>query len=671
MKRFYFLILLMSLLVNQNSFSQVSKQEAIDFVTDSIVGKNIDSVNIYMESNPIFDTYYQLGVSDSIYSPYNQYWLFFVDTAPYILAWDHSCYYVLIDTISGNSSIIPHNMPPFDYRLRLDSVSIVYQLSIPTADITQTRTITTLENGHLYAVLFAVDANWHALSHLYSALRELGFPHENIYVLFNDGDPSNPYMINPDLDGDGSDDIMNELCTRDNLHDIFIQLEDIMHDDDLLFMYSISHGEKYAENGTRLKLWNYDLLYDSDLASMVHLIPYSHLIYFVTACHAGGMIDDFDNPHESVISVVNCNNYYWGNVTVSENTGMFPFDYGIITAIRGFHPLDKDHPYIPDKPIGEKEDINSIIPYIDFDINPDTQMSGNDDEVFQVHEIINYGKYIDLEFQQGGDFNYSSGFVEDLLSPTGISGEIFNNQTITGNYLIGGDLTLTNNTSLTIADESKLFLVNGDFTTEDGSNLILGDDMEIRNFQEAASFNVNGDFSAGTGIKFESNPETTLDIHLDNNMLQPTFNNTTFERCNIYSYAQNLKITNNSSLNDCGMAYSFRGEADISGTHFNNSGLYFENTEKNSNAVSVANCVFTTDQNLQALSIYDNCNVALCGNPGAETYDEVNYITDNDSYEVYASTGKQPLTILKISLITPKVPKTVFLPLLTWGTPIC
>ena len=67
----------MSLLVNQNSFSQVSKQEAIDFVTDSIVGNNIDSVNIYMESNPIFDTYYQLGVSDSIYSPYNQYWLFF------------------------------------------------------------------------------------------------------------------------------------------------------------------------------------------------------------------------------------------------------------------------------------------------------------------------------------------------------------------------------------------------------------------------------------------------------------------------------------------------------------------------------------------------------------------------------------------------------------------
>ena len=46
--------------------------------------------------------------------------------------------------------------------------------------------------------------------------------------------------------------------------------------------------------------------------------------------------------------------------------------------------------------------------------------------------------------------------------------------------------------------------------------------------------------------------------------------------------------------------------------------------------------------NKYGIRLNDNCNIALYGNPGATTYDDVNYITDNDSYEVYISTGSFP-----------------------------
>jgi tetratricopeptide (TPR) repeat protein len=42
------------------------------------------------------------------------------------------------------------------------------------------------------------------------------------------------------------------------------------------------------------------------------------------------------------------------------------------------------------------------------------------------------------------------------------------------------------------------------------------------------------------------------------------------------------------------------------------------------------------------LRLFDNCNVALDGNYAASGYDETNFVTDNDSYEIYASSGSFP-----------------------------
>jgi len=75
--------------------SQITKQQAIDFVMDSIVGDQADSMNVYMESDVQTQSYYLTSPYDSILSPYQQYWLFFIDQEPEYY-WAHPCEYVQI-----------------------------------------------------------------------------------------------------------------------------------------------------------------------------------------------------------------------------------------------------------------------------------------------------------------------------------------------------------------------------------------------------------------------------------------------------------------------------------------------------------------------------------------------------------------------------------------------
>ncbi len=80
------------------------------------------------------------------------------------------------------------HLPPFLYQNKLQEVSISFSLTIPEPDFTiQGPTYTTEnDNCNLYAVLINNHMTlslWDNLSHLYCALREAGYPEDNIYVL--------------------------------------------------------------------------------------------------------------------------------------------------------------------------------------------------------------------------------------------------------------------------------------------------------------------------------------------------------------------------------------------------------------------------------------------------------------------------------------------------------
>ena len=477
-KKFRLLLITAIMTFATISMAQITKQQAIDFVMDSIVGNQFDSVNVYMESDVQANAYYSTSSYDSIQSPYSEYWLFFIDQYPFALEWGHPCNYVFTDKQSGNTFIHYDQLPPFNYKLNLESVSISYEYITPSIDTLKTQLQSSyLENSNLYAVVFAVGNYWHGISHLFSTLKEKGFKQDNIYVLLEDGNPNNSLILDMDLNNDGIDDILeNTICNYNSLDSIFNILKTKMTNEDILFLYSMSHGEQTDTiNGLKLNLWNHSPILDSQLAAMIEPINFSQLIYFVLSCHSGGMLDNFNKPHQTIITCVDLESYYFGNAFVKSNTGMSPFEYGTITSLRGFHPAGKDEPWNQGEKIGDYENISSIIPYITSDdINPDSIINnGNNDYVIQLQEVFNYTSFIDTEFNTSGQFSYNLGFNEDLLSLTGISGKVNTTQTLEGNFLIGGLLSIEPDVELTLNNTTNFYIAGTKIVVKPGALLTI------------------------------------------------------------------------------------------------------------------------------------------------------------------------------------------------------
>ena len=227
--------------------AQITKQQAIDYVMDSIVGNQSDSVNVYMDSLVQTAAYYNLSQYDSIQSPYSNYWLFFIDEMPEYL-WGHDCKYVFINQANGDDWSSQKKTPPFQYNFILEEVSVPFTItrkqfdfSIPYVQMSPS----IKENCDLFAVLFLGDDGgsgvfWSPMSHLYCALIEQGYPEENIFVLSYDGTASPQTNISLDLNNDGVDDILDIVCNVDNLGDVFSDVKDLM-DDDGIYSFLFSH----------------------------------------------------------------------------------------------------------------------------------------------------------------------------------------------------------------------------------------------------------------------------------------------------------------------------------------------------------------------------------------------------------------------------------------------
>lgn len=242
------------------------------------------------------------------------------------------------------------------------------------------------DNEHLFAVIFAVAGTdkdqfipvvWNNVAHTFAALKNNGFADDNIYILFNDGSPDGigTHFPKLDLNNDEEHDILeNVVCNKGNLEDIFDNLKEVMDDDDLLFMYSYTHGYKIDQfnNKTKLGLWN-DEIYDSELASMVEKVDCSELIYINEACHGGGIVDDFAGIHQTVVTPVE-----WGKSILNpgdevEELGYTPYSYAIITALRGEHPKSNTEPWFFEYSLGNHPTLNEyeIFDHLDGDFNPD------------------------------------------------------------------------------------------------------------------------------------------------------------------------------------------------------------------------------------------------------------------------------------------------------------
>ncbi|HDH57040.1 MAG TPA: T9SS type A sorting domain-containing protein [Bacteroidetes bacterium] len=142
---------------------------------------------------------------------------------------------------------------------------------------------------------------WNDLSNIYITLNwTYGFADDHIIVLCSDGlnpapDQSNGQNSDPDLDGDGDDDIMYP-CVPGAIDAVFDSLANVLTSDDLLFVFATDHGSSNGGWNTVFNLWNQQELTDAHFASLLELLPDCEIVCTFEPCYSGGFLDDVVVP---------------------------------------------------------------------------------------------------------------------------------------------------------------------------------------------------------------------------------------------------------------------------------------------------------------------------------------------------------------------------------------
>jgi hypothetical protein len=152
---------------------------------------------------------------------------------------------------------------------------------------------------------------WNDLSNIYITINHVyGFPDENIIVLCSDGlnpapDQSNGLNSDPDLDGDGDDDIMYS-CILSNVDLVFADLANILTENDKLFIFTTDHGGTNGGWNVYQVLWNSESLTDAHFADLLEALPDCEIICTFEPCYSGGFLDDVVVPPGPVIASSAC-----------------------------------------------------------------------------------------------------------------------------------------------------------------------------------------------------------------------------------------------------------------------------------------------------------------------------------------------------------------------------
>ena len=265
---------------------------------------------------------------------------------------------------------------------------------------------------------------------------------------------------------------------------------------------------------------------------------------------------------------------------------MDQYNYLICSALRGGHPdIINFAPWHSPYTIGNSPFFNYLFPDSNGEINFDFAANGgNNNNRHEINETILYGMEYDEQFLLWGNKIYECGFQEDLLSLFGISGKVENNQTIQGNFLIGGDLSINNGTPLELNNSVKFFLNNSKITVDDLSNLDLNNYIEINGNSSDCDLLVYGDIQVGQNVTFNS-----VDITIYNSNLQTNFQNCAFIGSALFNGGSLLNI-NNSVFSECVALWSINGDVTITGSNFNCTWLLLENMVGDpANSVNISN----------------------------------------------------------------------------------
>ncbi len=268
-----------------------------------------------------------LGCSEHVMTTPADGYVIFIDDYPTANLF-HPVRYAFVSSGTGEVTVVDASSPPENYAdyERIET-RIWNQLSAlenrrapkpaaPHEPIDSDRWAVLMNGGH--------DSGnnhiryWNDLSNIYMALNAVyGFADDHIIVLCSDGlnpapDQSNGQNSDPDLDGDGDDDIMFQ-CDLANVDAVFANLVTTLVPEDKLFIFSTDHGSSDGGWSTHFNLWNHEELLDSHFASLLAALPQCEVICTFEPCFSGGFLDDVVVPPGPIVASSSCRHdeYSW------------------------------------------------------------------------------------------------------------------------------------------------------------------------------------------------------------------------------------------------------------------------------------------------------------------------------------------------------------------------
>ncbi|MCK4340003.1 MAG: T9SS type A sorting domain-containing protein, partial [Candidatus Cloacimonetes bacterium] len=337
--------------------------------------------------------------------------------------------------------------------------------------------------------------------------------------------------------------------------------------DDQLFIFADNHGDGDEQGHSWICLPGPDL-HDYELAGYLENINCSQIIFVSQTCYSGGFIDDLT---DYITYNVLCENRVihtacdYDEISACEMhiTGWYydEFVYYWTSAARGYYPVT-DYPWLLADSVGyfPFEDYPTMVNHPpDYDPD-DPAYGGNGDGFIQMGEAFYYADNWDTwspygYFCQcpGPGVNHienpqdstTIGFQEDLLTLSGLCGNVLNTQTVSGNFMVCDILTICSDVILIFEIGSQLFL--SDITRvilENDATLIMEDECIIRGENLTNRIDVYGIIQIGDNVVFTAEEGTSWDgLHLLNADAEVTMNNVTFERCKLHNESLSLNIT--------------------------------------------------------------------------------------------------------------------------------
>ena len=466
---------------------------------NQILADDIGKVDVYVASNDI-SSQDGLQLWDKTLScAYSSNWVFFVDD--YVFAnWAHPCRYIFVNSETGEYQIVNETAPPklCDFE-KISGVEIPEPIVLPTDpnSIIETRE----PNPHLYAVIINGGFNdynnhiryWNDMSAIYCTITQVyGYMPENIYVHSTTGTAAHNHG-SLDLDNDDIDDIEYPAYKPD-IESTFQALANEMEPDDQLFVYVTDHGDTTVTGESYIVLWDIDgdwyvdpneRITSSELTDMLEPFNCAEIIVVMEQCFSGGFLNDPINiqaVHRTVHTACNGIEHSWAEKWIT-GAQYDEFVYYWTAAARGYYP--GDHPWeLSEYAVGEMPFTELGIPAFANhppDYNPDII---NGDGFIQMEEAFLYANNWDTWSPYGyyqpyysGEEEHPigfhlSGFSEDLLSLSGLCGNISCPYTLSGNFMVGDSLTIGPEVTLTLYDNSMFTVINDASVTLFGRSLV-------------------------------------------------------------------------------------------------------------------------------------------------------------------------------------------------------